>query len=113
MTTPANLEDTGSSPHIYRAAGRAAGKTLRRNRVVNASIHGLGQGFRALVRILRALFLETMGLFFLLFSLAGGIATYRSYDGVISQKVWFGAAFSLLFLYFGVSSFWRARERKH
>ncbi|HUS18171.1 MAG TPA: hypothetical protein VMZ25_00845 [Terriglobales bacterium] len=104
------------SPHIHRAAGRVAGRAIRRNRVVNASLAG-GRRFLAVVsQVAHALFLETMGLFFLFFTLTGGFATYRAYRAYRGaqagvEPVILGVLFTLLFLYFAVSSFWRAQKR--
>lgn len=65
--------------------------------------------------VLRLLWLQTTGLFFLLFAVGFGAAAVREY------RVWNSAhgnggklaivgAFSLLFAWFGVTSFWRARR---
>jgi hypothetical protein len=115
VTPGSNAEGGGSSPHVYRAAGRVAGKTLRRNRLVNATLHGAGQAFRASARAIRGLFLEIMGLLFCFFALAGGVATYRSYQSLAedasAERVWLGVLFTLMFTYFAFTSFWRARQK--
>lgn len=56
-------------------------------------------------------------MFFLLFTITGGIATYRAYRsysvgdfGV--ERVILGVLFTTLFGYFAVSSFWRAQRRQ-
>ena len=66
---------------------------------------------------MQALFLETMGLFFLLFALTGGFASYREYraysDGEIGiERVVLGVIFTVLFGYFALTSFWRAQRRQ-
>jgi hypothetical protein len=109
-------EESSSSPHIHRAAGRVAGRAVRENRIVNASLTAGGHIVSSLSRVLRALFLETMGLFFLLFALSGGAATYRAYrqygngDAGV-ERVILGVIFTSVFGYFAVSSFWRAQRR--
>jgi hypothetical protein len=108
---------TGHSPHIHRAAGRVAGRALRRNRVLNASWAAGSKVISSVGRVLHGLFLETMGLFFLLFALTGGVATYREYRaydaGQIGvERVLLGVIFTALFTYFAVSSFRRAKRRQ-
>ena len=110
-------EEAGPSPHIHRAAGRVAGRALRRNRYLNASVTAGNRIFRSLSRVIHALFLETMGLFFLLFALTGGIATYREYRGYTAGEVGIeraslGLLFTVLFAYFAATSFWRAKRRQ-
>ncbi len=111
------MTDPTASPHIHRAAGRVAGRAFRRNRIVNASLTAGNRVLSSLSRVAHALFLETMGLFFLLFALTGGAATYRSYRtysaGETSiERVILGVLFTALFAYFSASSFWRARRRQ-
>lgn len=114
-STPQMPEPT-TSPHIHRAAGRVAGRTFRRNRLVNASMTAGRRVFSALARVMHALFLEIMGLFFLLFALTGGAATYRAYRAYTAgeagvERVALGVVFTAVFAYFSVSSFLRARRR--
>jgi hypothetical protein len=109
-------EQSSSSPHIHRAVGRVAGRAVRGNRIVNASLTAGGHIVSSLSRVLRALFLETMGLFFLLFTLSGGAATYRAYRQYASgdagvERVILGVIFTSVFGYFAISSFWRAHRR--
>ena len=100
---------------MHRALGRATGRALGRNPYVRASFRGLGAAFRATGRALRALFLETMGLFFLLFVLVGGVATWKEYQAYAAGRVGIeragiALAFTLIFAYFAVTSFLRARR---
>lgn len=109
-------EPATSSPHLARATGRVAGRAVRRNRIVNATIVGTSRFFRVTGKVLRSLFLETMGLFFLLFAFTGGAATWREYRayqavGAGAERVILGVTFTLLFAYFSLSSFWRARKK--
>lgn len=108
-------EPATSSPHLARATGRVAGRAFRRNRVVNATLVGTSRFFGSVAKVLHSLFLETMGLFFLLFAITGGTATWREYRtyqaaGGGAERVVLGAVFTLLFAYFAASSFWRARK---
>ena len=110
-------DQVGPSPHLHRAAGRLAGRALRRNRIVNAALAAGNRVASSIGRVLHTLFLETMGLFFLLFTLTGGVATYRSYRAHVVgelgiERVIVGVLFTALFGYFAVSSFWRAQRRQ-
>ena len=65
--------------------------------------------------MLRALWLEVTGFLFFVLAVIGGAATVREYRryaaGTTSWgKVAVAAVFTLLFLYFGVNSFWRTRR---
>ena len=82
---------------------------------MRASVRGAGAAFRATARALRALFLETMGLFFVLFVLIGAVAAWREYQAYAAGRVGFeragiALAFTVVFAYFAVTSFLRARK---
>lgn len=67
-------------------------------------------------RVLHLLFLQVAGVFFLAFAAAGGIAGWREYQkwsaGEIGPgKMLLAAAFSAMFLWFAVSSFWRSGKK--
>ena len=109
-------DSSTSSPHVHRAAGRVAGRALRQNRVVRASWTAGSRVISSVGRILHTFFLETMGLFFLLFSLIGAGAAYREYRAyqagqVGMERAALGLLFALIFGYFALSSFWRARQK--
>lgn len=111
------MAEPSTSTHIHRAAGRVAGRALRRNRIVHASLTAGSRVLSSLSRVGHALFLETVGLFFLLFALTGGVATYRSYRAYTAgdmgvERVGLGVLFTLMFAYFSASSFWRAQRRQ-
>lgn len=106
-----------ASPHIHRAAGRVAGRALRGNRVARASWTAGSRVIASLGRILHTFFLETMGLFFLLFMMIGAAGTYREYRAYAAgqvglQRVALALVFAVVFAYFAVSSFLRARRRQ-
>ena len=66
--------------------------------------------------ILRLLFLQVAGVFFLAFAAGGGIAAWREYHkwqaGQIGPgKMYLALAFAALFTWFAVSSFWRAGKK--
>jgi hypothetical protein len=89
-----------------------------RNRTLLRGVRaGIGGFAGPLQNVLRVLFLEISGLVFLFFSLSIMIAFAREYrryalHEVGSERVVLAGAIAILFLYFGVSSFWRARRRR-
>lgn len=99
-----------------RALLRIAGRKSGENRWVRASYKGASVTLRNVVRVLRVLWLEVAGLFFLVLALVGGGAAAREYHrhlvGTGSMgKMLLAAGFAVLFLYFGVTSFWRSRRK--
>ena len=67
-------------------------------------------------RVVHLLWLQITGVFFLFFALAGGLACWREYQAWQAGKIGPGkmvlaACFALVFLWFGVSSFWRAKRK--
>jgi hypothetical protein len=108
---PASSQDFGRQS---RAALRIAGRKTGENRWARAFYRG-GSAFLGSVRhVLGALWLEVTGFLFLVLAVIGGGAAVREYRRYVAGttplgKVVTGAMFTLLFLYFGVNSFWRAR----
>ena len=99
------------------AVARVAGKT-RQGRLANAVFRGLQATARSFLRVLHLLFLEVTGALFLWIALVGGIACWREYQNMQAHpefryKFVVAAGFTAMFLWFGVSSFWRARRRKN
>jgi len=99
-----------------RAALRIAGRKSGENRWARGLYRG-GSAFLASIRhVLRALWLEVTGFLFLVLAVIGGGAAVREYHRYVAGaatvgKVAIAVAFSLLFLYFGVESFIRARRK--
>ncbi len=106
---------------LGRGAGKlfrfAKGRPGRNQRYFRGIASGAGAFFSALSTTLRVLFLEVSGLIFLLFSVmivSAFFHEYRQYEqhhGGLERVVLAGAV-GAMFLYFGVSSFWRARRRR-
>ena len=68
-------------------------------------------------RVLHLLWLQVTGFVFLCIALIAGVALRREYiqyraGSVGPGKVLLAAGVTLLFLWFGVSSFWRARPKR-
>jgi hypothetical protein len=80
-------------------------------------LRGAGAFFGALSRVLHLLFLEVTGFVFLCFAIIGGFALVREYPKLALGQVSRGRfgitlAFTLMFAWFGVTSFWRARRKQ-
>lgn len=101
---------------IAGALGRLAGRRAGRNKLLAAGWSAASATLRAVSRVLHLLFLEVTGFLFLCFAIVGGGAAFREYEkykqGVIGPgKAGLAAIFALMFLWFGVSSFWRAKRK--
>jgi|HubBroStandDraft_2_1064218.scaffolds.fasta_scaffold528752_1 hypothetical protein len=88
-----------------RTAGRTAAQT---SRGLSSGISGFLRPFR---RIGGIVWLEVTGSFFFLFAAVFALRLWQNWSGIsgISRDFAIGAA--VVFLYLGVTSFWRARRR--
>ena len=107
-TGPATVQGVTSAPPTQsggRSAGRATGSLAR----------GVGGFLRPFRRIGNILFLEVVGVFFLLFVVVSGTWMWRNQDSAIHgahhREFLAAAGMMVLFLYLSVSSFWRARRK--
>ena len=99
-----------------RAALRVAGRRTGENRVVRALYRAGSATLDSVGHVLHALWLEVTGFLFLVLAVIGGGATVREYHRYLAGtttwgKIAIAAAFTLLFFYFGVNSFWRSRKK--
>ncbi len=86
----------------------------RRGRLLAAAFDaGLGVA-RSAVRGLHGLWLEVTGFFFLVFAGLGAVALWRESQAPEgnSVRLLFTLAFTLMFAWFGVTSFRRARQKR-
>lgn len=93
------------------------GRPGRNQKLLGAARAGLSGFAKPLMSVLRVLFLEVSGFLFLFISLAVASACWREYlkytqHEVGLDRVVMAGAVGGMFLYFGVSSFWRARRRR-
>jgi len=100
---------------VAQAAGRIAVRQAGKNRWVRALWQGAATTLRHTARVLHMLFLQVAGVFFLCFALIGGAACVREYRLLaagqpVGAKLGIAAAFSVMFLWFAISSFWRASK---
>jgi hypothetical protein len=98
----------------WGAAVTHVGSSLvRKSRAVNALTAAAQSVLRSAGRVGHLLWLEVTGLFFVAFAVIGGLAAWHEYTKhkVLSGR--FGAAlcFMVVFAWFGLSSFWRARRK--
>ena len=88
-----------------------------RTRLGAALWSGARAASSSFARVFHVLWLEVTGFVFFVLALLGGTAAVREYHKVGGgpvnmSKVWAGGALALLFVYFGITSFWRARKRR-
>jgi hypothetical protein len=99
-----------------RAALRIAGRKSGENRWVRA-LYRAGEAVAGSAgRVLHVLWLEVTGFLFLVLAVIGAGAAAREYHRYVAGSATMGriamaAAFALLFLYFGVNSFWRSSRK--
>jgi hypothetical protein len=96
-----------------QVVARQAGHT----RIGKALLFGARVTAASVGKILHVLWLEVTGFIFLCLGLMGAGAGLREYHryGLGSgnlNKIWASAIFALLFAYFAVTSFWRARRKR-
>ena len=108
---------TVSTARKLSVLGRIVMQQAGRSRTGNA----LWQAGRATVssvgRVLHLLWLQVTGFVFLTIALTAGLALRREYalhkaGGIGPGKVYLAAGVTLMFLWFGLSSFWRAGKKK-
>jgi len=97
-------------------AARIAGQQVKGSRTFGAVMSGARATLKHFTDIAHQLWLEITGFAFLVFAAAGGFATYREYKSFhtgkgTSSHLALAAGFTLVFGWFGLSSFWRAKAR--
>ena len=99
-----------------RAALRVAGRKTGENRWVRAFYRAGSATGKSVGRVAHVLWLEVTGFLFLVLAMIGAGAAVREYHryslGTTTRgRVAIAAVFALLFLYFGVHSFWLSRRK--
>lgn len=94
-----------------------ASQQVKRSRTVQAAAHAASTTARAFGRVAHQLWLEVVGVVFLLMALSFGAGSVREFSryhaGLAGLKnVVLAAGCTLLFGWFGVSSFLRVKKRK-
>ena len=98
-------------------AVRIAGQQVKRTRTYGAVVTGARTTLRHFTGVIGQLWLEVTGFVFVAFAVAGLVGTVREYGAYQAGKahpsgVAASAAFTLVFGWFGVSSFVRARSKR-
>lgn len=98
-------------------AARIAGQQVKRTRTYSAVLSGARATMSHFARIARQLWLEVTGFVFVAFAAVGlveGMKEYAAYHAgkAAASRVAAAAGFTLMFAWFGVSSFSKARRRK-
>ena len=97
-------------------AARIAGQQVKRTRTYGAVLTGARTTFRHFTGVIGQLWLEVTGFVFVAFATAGLVGTVREYEAyhagkVTSSRVAAAAGFTLMFAWFGISSFLKSRKK--
>ena len=102
---------------IYRVAADTASNMVQRSRRGRAVLAGTRAIARSFGRVLHQLWLEVTGFTFLAIAGIGALAGLREYGKYQSGhaagpgRLVLAVCFTVSFVWFGVSSFWRVRKR--
>ena len=105
-----------SSLRKLGTAARVAGNVAGRNRTLGAIMGAVRTTGRSFTRVAHQLWLEVMGVFFLIMALSFAFATVREYgkyhaEGAGGGRLAIAVCVTLSFAWFGLSSFWRAKRK--
>ena len=86
---------------------------VRKSRTVNALASAAQVTLRSVSRVGHLLWLEVTGLFFAGFAVIGGFAAWHDYSKhkTLSSRFLAAICFMVIFAWFGLTSFWRARRK--
>jgi hypothetical protein len=95
---------------------RVATRQAKKSRTLRAVKGAVSTAARATGRVVHQLWLEVIGLVFLVMAASGGAAVAHEYGKYQAGKVGLGRVvvaicFTVTFAWFGVSSFWRVRRK--
>ena len=98
-------------------AARIAGQQVKRSRTYGAVLKGARATLSHFVGVLHQLWLEITGFVFLAFAGVALVALVREYSAYHAHRgspahIAAAAGVSAMFSWFGISSFWRARNRR-
>ena len=115
-------QSAASAPHVKAQSAAAANRVTQIESQVRTAANvaaqtsrevskGIGGFLRPFRRVGGIVWLEVTGTFFLLFAALFALRLWQSWSGIgpVSRDFAIGAA--VVFLYLGVTSFWRARHR--
>ena len=124
-SVPRSVSPEIQSPGRQGGAGtRAAQQVVRARRSAATTTAGVREGssrfgravWRPLVKLSGVLWLEMTGVFFGLFAVTAAVGVWKSRgelhgEGAAEHRIWFAAGMLVMFGYFSISSFLRARRR--
>jgi hypothetical protein len=95
------------------AAAHAGGDMIRKSRTMNALASAVQVALHSVSKVGHLLWLEVTGLFFAAFAVIGGLAAWHDYSKhkTLSSRFLAAICFMVIFAWFGLSSFWRARRK--
>jgi hypothetical protein len=102
---------------IYRVAADVAANMVKRSRTGQAVLAGIRATASSFGRVLHQLWLEVTGFTFLAIAGIGALAGMREYGKYQSGhaagpgRLVLAVCFTVSFVWFGVSSFWRVKKR--
>jgi hypothetical protein len=105
-----------SSVRKLGVVARVAGQQVKRSRTVRAASSAVAATTRAFEKVMHQLWLEVTGVVFLGMAAIGGIESAREYAKYAAGRaglrgVVVAICFTVTFAWFGVSSFWRVRQK--
>lgn len=101
---------TDTAAQLARAAGRFTSDKALRKRVLRAGLSGALATADSVKTAGRKLWLEVTGFLFVCLAVIGGAEVWRKWNTHETEKLAVAATFAVVFLYFGVTSFWRAKR---
>jgi len=95
---------------------RVAGQQVKRSRTARAASDAVAATARAFGKVIHQLWLEVIGVVFLGMAAIGGIESAKEYAKYASGRaglrgVVVAICFTVTFAWFGVSSFWRVKQK--
>jgi hypothetical protein len=95
---------------------RVVGQSAGRNRTISAVFHGVRTTASHFGRVLHQLWLEVTGFVFLALAFIGAVAFFREFaryqaGQTTTGRVVIAIVFTLTFVWFGVTSFWRVWKK--
>lgn len=95
---------------------RVAGHQAGRNRTVKAAWNAVRGTTRSIRNVMHQLWLEVMGVIFLVMAMtfaSGAVREYAKYHSGQAGpgRFWLAILFTVTFGWFGLSSFWRVRKK--
>lgn len=119
MAAPSAGAPVPSAPHVARLSAdpspQASAASQNAARIATQIRQGATRGSSGFLRPLRRVggivWLEVTGFFFLLFSTVFALQLWRNWTSMVPVSRYVSIAAGIVFLYLGLSAFWRARRR--